>query len=144
MRLVVQRVHRARVLVGEDVVGEIGRGLVVLLGIARADDRTESERLASRVARLRVFEGESGKFERSLLDVRGEALVVSQFTLIADTGKGTRPSFGEAAPSAVAEPLCEAFCRALGALGVPVATGAFGARMQIELTADGPVTIVLG
>ncbi len=144
MRAVVQRVSRARVLVADEVRGEIGRGLCVLLGVARGDDQGAAERLAGRVARLRIFENDEGRFDRSLLDVGGEALVVSQFTLIADTGKGNRPSFSEAARPAEAEPLYEAFCAALGALGVRVARGVFGARMEVELVNEGPVTIVLG
>ncbi len=143
MKAVVQRVTDARVRVGEEVAGEIGAGLCVLLGLARGEDVGAAERLAGRVARLRIFENEEGRFDRSLLDTGGEALVVSQFTLLADTAKGNRPSFTEAAPAEEAEPLYEAFCTALRQLGVPVATGVFGARMAVELTNDGPVTIVL-
>ena len=143
MKAVVQRVSRARVRVGEEVVGEIGPGLCVLLGVASEDDSGTAARLAEKVARLRIFENEEGRFDRSLLDVGGEALVVSQFTLIADAAKGNRPSFTEAAPPEEAEPLYEAFCSALQAAGVAVATGRFGARMQLEISNDGPVTIVL-
>jgi D-aminoacyl-tRNA deacylase len=143
MRAVVQRVAGARVMVGGAVIGEIGAGLVVLLGVARGDGPREAERLAGKAARLRVFADEAGKFARSLLDVGGQALVVSQFTLIADTAKGNRPSFVGAAPPELAEPLYERFCSELSALGVPVATGVFGARMAVELVNDGPVTIVL-
>jgi D-aminoacyl-tRNA deacylase len=143
MRAVVQRVSHARVLVGGAVRGEIGAGLCVLLGIAREDDAAAAERLAGRVARLRIFENEEGRFDRSLLDVGGAALVVSQFTLLADTAKGNRPSFTDAAPPDEAEPLYERFCAALRALGVEVATGVFGARMEVELVNDGPVTIIL-
>lgn len=143
MRAVVQRVSEARVAVAGDRVAEIGRGLVVLLGVARGDSEADAERLAGKVARLRIFEDEAGKFDRSLLDVTGQALVVSQFTLIADTRKGNRPSFTEAAPPDEAEPLYEAFCAALASLGVPLARGVFGARMAVELANDGPVTIVL-
>jgi D-tyrosyl-tRNA(Tyr) deacylase len=139
MRAVVQRVLRAEVRPG----GRIGPGLAVLLGVAAGDDEAVAARLAGRVARLRVFEGEDGKFDRSLLDVSGAALVVSQFTLIADTRKGTRPSFGAAARPEAAEPVYEAFCSALRSLSVPVETGVFGARMELELVNDGPVTIVL-
>jgi D-tyrosyl-tRNA(Tyr) deacylase len=139
----VQRVAEARVRVGEEVVAEIGPGLCVLLGVARGDDQAEAERLAGRVARLRIFENENGKFDRSLLDNGGAALVVSQFTLIADTAKGNRPSFIDAAPPAEAEQLYEAFCKALDSLGVRVETGVFGARMHVELVNDGPVTIIL-
>ncbi len=143
MRAVVQRVSRARVEVAGETVGVVGKGLCVLLGIARGDHAAAAARLAAKVARLRIFEDEAGKFDRSLLDVAGEALVVSQFTLIADTAKGNRPSFSEAARPEQAEPVYEAFCTALDALGVRVARGVFGARMQVELTNDGPVTIVV-
>jgi D-tyrosyl-tRNA(Tyr) deacylase len=115
----------------------------VLLGVARGDQPGVAERLAGKVARLRIFENEEGKFDRSLLDTGGAALVVSQFTLIADTAKGNRPSFAEAALPEQAEAVYEAFCAALRELGVEVATGVFGARMQVELVNDGPVTIVL-
>ena len=143
MKAVVQRVSRARVRVGEEVAGEIGFGLCVLLGVAREDGPVEASRLAGKVARLRIFEDEQGRFDRSLLDAGAEALVVSQFTLIADTAKGNRPSFSDAAPPEEAQALYEAFCSALRELGVPVATGVFGARMTVELENDGPVTIVL-
>jgi D-aminoacyl-tRNA deacylase len=123
--------------------GEIGAGLCVLLGVADGDDDADAERLAGKVARLRIFENDVGKFDRSLLDVGGEALVVSQFTLIADTEKGNRPSFAGAARPEQAEPLYERFCDALAQLGVEVARGVFGARMAVELVNDGPVTIVL-
>ena len=128
---------------GEEVAGEIGFGFCVLLGVARRDDAAAASRLAEKVARLRIFEDEQGRFDRSLLDAGGEVLVVSQFTLIADTSKGNRPSFGDAAPPEEAEPPYEAFCGALRDLGVPVATGVFGARMAVELENEGPVTIVL-
>jgi D-aminoacyl-tRNA deacylase len=143
VRAVVQRVSSARVVVDGEVVGEIGAGLCVLLGVAREDGEAEAERLAGRVARLRIFENDEGRFDRSLLDIDGAALVVSQFTLIADTAKGNRPSFTDAAPPEQAEPLYESFCAALRELGVEVATGRFGARMAVELAGDGPVTIVL-
>ena len=115
----------------------------MLLGVARGDGASEAQRLAEKVARLRIFENDEGLFDRSLLDVGGEALVVSQFTLLADTAKGNRPSFGEAAPPEEAEPVYESFCEALRAQGVRVETGVFGARMAVELVNDGPVTIVL-
>jgi D-aminoacyl-tRNA deacylase len=143
VRAVCQRVTRARVLVEGEITSEIEMGLCVLLGVARSDAETEAVRLAGKVARLRVFEDEAGRFDRSLLDVAGAALVVSQFTLIADTAKGNRPSFIDAAPPDQAEPLYERFCAELRALGVPVETGVFGARMQVELVNDGPVTIML-
>jgi D-tyrosyl-tRNA(Tyr) deacylase len=139
MRAVVQRVSSARATPG----GAIGAGLCVLLGVAAGDDEAAANRLAGKVARLRVFEADDGKFDRSLLDTGGAALVVSQFTLIADTAKGNRPSFSGAARPELAEPLYERFAAALRELGVPVETGVFGARMAIELVNDGPVTIVL-
>jgi len=144
MRAVCQRVSTARVLVGGELAGEIGPGLCVLLGVAREDGTAEAVHLAGKVARLRVFEDEDGRFDRSLLDAGGAALVVSQFTLVADTAKGNRPSFSGAAPPEQAEPLYELFCTELRALGVPVEQGVFGARMAVELVNDGPVTIVLG
>jgi D-aminoacyl-tRNA deacylase len=143
MRAVVQRVTSARVVVSGSTAGAIGAGLCVLLGVARDDTADEADRLAAKVARLRIFENEDGRFDRSLLDADGAALVVSQFTLIADTAKGNRPSFSGAAPPEQAEPLYEVFCAALRDLGIEVETGVFGARMAVELTNDGPVTIVL-
>jgi D-tyrosyl-tRNA(Tyr) deacylase len=139
MRAVVQRVSHARVTPG----GEIGVGLCILLGVAAGDDGKTAERLAGKVARLRVFAADDGRFDRSLLDTGGQALVVSQFTLIADTRKGNRPSFSGAAAPEAAEALYERFAAALRGLGVPVETGVFGAKMQVELVNDGPVTIVL-
>jgi D-aminoacyl-tRNA deacylase len=135
----VQRVARARSTPG----GEVGAGVLVLLGVAAGDTHVEAERLAGKIARLRIFEDDNGKFDRSLLDTGGAALVVSQFTLIADTAKGNRPSFAAAARPEAAEPLYERFCTALRTLGVEVASGVFGARMQVELVNDGPVTIVV-
>jgi D-tyrosyl-tRNA(Tyr) deacylase len=129
--------------VAGETVGEIETGIVVLLGIADDDEEVAAERLAERVANLRIFENEEGRFDRSLLDTGGAALVVSQFTLIADTRKGNRPSFSDAARPEVAEPLYERFCTALRDLGVPVQTGIFGARMEVALVNDGPVTIIL-
>lgn len=144
MRAVVQRVSVARVRIGADVVAEIDAGLCVLLGVARGDSETRAVNLAVKLARLRVFADEDGRFDRSVLDTGGSALVVSQFTLLADTAKGNRPSFTDAAPPDEAEPLYERFCLELERLGVPVAKGVFGARMSVELANDGPVTIVLG
>jgi D-tyrosyl-tRNA(Tyr) deacylase len=145
LRAVVQRVLRARVVVRGETVGASGPGLCVLLGVAAGDEVSDAQRLAEKVARLRIFENDAGKFDLSLLDVGGEALVVSQFTLIADTRRqrGTRPDFSRAAPREQAEPLYEAFCEALAAFGIRVETGIFGARMQLELVNDGPVTIVV-
>jgi D-tyrosyl-tRNA(Tyr) deacylase len=129
--------------VGGEEAAAIGAGVLVLLGIAAGDREDAAERLAGKVARLRIFENEEGKFDRSLLDTTGAALVVSQFTLIADTAKGNRPSFTGAALPDDAEPLYERFCAELRDLGVAVAQGVFGARMDVELLNDGPVTIVL-
>jgi D-aminoacyl-tRNA deacylase len=143
MRVVIQRVSRASVQVESGVAGEIGAGVLVLLGVAEADGDAEADRLAEKVARLRIFENREGRFDRSLLDTGGAVLVVSQFTLIADTAKGNRPSFTGAAEPEEAERLYERFCAALEDLGVEVKTGSFGARMEVELVNDGPVTIVL-
>jgi len=135
----VQRVARA----SSDPGGSIGAGLLVLLGVADTDGADEADRLAGKVARLRIFENEAGKFDRNLLDTGGSALAISQFTLIADTAKGNRPSFSHAARPEQAEPLYERFCSVLRDLGVSVEQGVFGARMRIELVNDGPVTIGL-
>ena len=143
MRAVVQRVAGARVLVEGETVGEVEHGLCVLLGVADGDDQAVAARLAGKVARLRIFENAEAKFDRSVVDEGGGVLVVSQFTLIADTAKGNRPSFAHAAPPEVAEALYEAFCDALAGDGLDVARGRFGARMTVEIANDGPVTIVL-
>ena len=126
-----------------DLRGEIGAGMLVLLGVAEGDGEADAERLAGKIARLRVFENDEGRFDRSLLDIGGEALVVSQFTLLANTAKGNRPSFTDAAQPDRAEPLVEAFATGLEAAGVRVERGVFGARMQVSLVNDGPVTVVL-
>ncbi|HLB17960.1 MAG TPA: D-aminoacyl-tRNA deacylase [Gaiellaceae bacterium] len=144
MRAVCQRVSEARVTVAGAITGEIGAGLAVFVGIERSDEVGDARELARKVARLRIFEDDRGKFARSLIETSGSALVVSQFTLVADTRKGNRPSFTKAAPPEQAEPLYEEFCAALAAEGVPVETGVFGARMAVELVNDGPVTIVIG
>ena len=145
MRAVVQRVSSASVRVDGETVGACGRGLLVLVGVGREDSAAAAARLAGKLARLRIFADGEGRFDRSLLDVGGEALVVSQFTLLADSKrqKGTRPSFSDAARPDVAEPLIERFCEALRSLGVHVDTGVFGAWMEVELINDGPVTVVL-
>jgi D-aminoacyl-tRNA deacylase len=144
VRALVQRTTGASVRVDGAAVASIGPGLVILLGVARDDDATQIARLAERVARLRVFPNEDGRFDRSLLDIGGAALVVSQFTLYADTSAGNRPSMSQAAPPELAEPLYEAFVQALRRQGVArVETGVFGARMQVELVNDGPVTLLL-
>jgi D-tyrosyl-tRNA(Tyr) deacylase len=142
MRAVVQRVAKARSTPG----GAIGAGLCILLGVAHGDSPEDADRLAARIASLRIFGNDEGRFDRSLLDTGGAALVVSQFTLVTESrrGKGTRPDFSGAAPKALAEPLYEAFCAALRAAGVArVETGVFGAVMALELVNDGPVTIVV-
>jgi D-tyrosyl-tRNA(Tyr) deacylase len=143
VRAVVQRVSEAAVQVDGEVRGTVAAGVLVLLGVATEDGIEEADRLAGKVARLRVFENDEGRFDRSLLDTGGAALVVSQFTLIADTAKGNRPSFTGAAGPERAELLYERFCGALRDLGVRVETGVFGARMAVSLVNDGPVTIVL-
>lgn len=139
MRAVVQRVSSARVSPG----GAVGAGLCVLLGVAVGDDVEAATKLAGKIARLRIFQNDDGKFDRSLLDTGGAALVVSQFTLLGDTAKGNRPSFTDAAPPGEAEPLYELFCTELRSLGISVETGLFGAKMALELVNDGPVTILL-
>jgi D-aminoacyl-tRNA deacylase len=145
MRLVLQRVSRASVTVDERLVSEIGPGLLILVGVGAADQDpgAAAERLAEKVVNLRIFEDADGKMNRSLADSGGEALVVSQFTLYADTRKGRRPSWTDAALPDAAEPAVEAFARALEAAGVRVGRGVFGAHMRVELVNDGPVTILL-
>jgi D-aminoacyl-tRNA deacylase len=143
LRAVVQRVSSARVLVDGENVGEIGAGVCILVGIADTDDVDAAGRLAQKTVRLRIFENDEGKFDRSLAEVHGSALVVSQFTLIADTAKGNRPSFTHAARPEQAEPLYQAFCGALEDEGIDVARGVFGARMEVQIANDGPVTIIL-
>jgi D-aminoacyl-tRNA deacylase len=143
MRAVVQRVSRARVVVDDETVGQIGPGLLILLGVADGDGEPEADRLAGKIARLRIFEDDDGRFDRDVADAGGGVLAVSQFTLIADTRRGNRPSFSDAAAPELAEPLYERFCEELRDLGLPVETGVFGARMEVELVNDGPVTIVL-
>ena len=141
MRLVLQRVTSAAVRVEGETVGAIGRGLLVLAGVREGDDAETARRLAAKTAALRIFPDDEGRFNRSLLETGGEALVVSQFTLYADVRKGRRPSFTDAARPEVAEPLVEAYASALEALGVRVARGRFGAKMAVELVNDGPVTV---
>lgn len=143
MRAVVQRVSRAEVRVGGRPVGSIGPGLVVLLGVMEGDADPAAVAMAERIARLRIFPGDDKPIDRSLLDAGGAALVVSQFTLCADTTRGHRPSFIAAAKPPEAERLYRLFCEKLRGLGVPVETGAFGAMMEVELVNAGPVTIVL-
>ena len=143
MRLVVQRAQRAVVRVGDEAVGEIGKGAVVLVGIGRHDDLEVARRVADKLIGLRYFEDAEGRTNASLADVRGELLVVSQFTLYADLRRGRRPGFTDAAPPDVAAPLVEAFVARLRELGVTVVTGRFGVTMSIELVNDGPFTLFL-
>src|SRR6516162_2096394 len=143
MRAVLQRVSRAAVVIDGETVGAIQRGLLVLLGVAPADTEKEARWLAEKVAGLRVFNDEAGKMNLGVAEVGGGVLVVSQFTLYGDCRKGRRPSFIAAAPPEVAVPLYEAFVNALRALGLPVATGRFGAMMQVELVNEGPVTLIV-
>jgi D-aminoacyl-tRNA deacylase len=144
MRVLVQRVSKARVLVSGEVVGAIERGFVLLVGITGGDTEAELQWMANKCANLRIFADDQGLMNRSLVDIAGEALVVSQFTLYGDARKGNRPSFIDAAKPEIADPLYRRFCEILGGLiGRPVATGRFGAMMDVELTNDGPVTIWL-
>jgi D-tyrosyl-tRNA(Tyr) deacylase len=143
LKAVIQRVIRALVAVDGETAGAIGQGLVVLLGVAHGDSVEDARRLATKTAEMRIFEDGEGRFNLSLLDTGGEALVVSQFTLLADTRRGRRPSFVDAAPPEIAEPLVREFEDALRALGVTVASGRFGAHMHVDLVNDGPVTIIL-
>jgi len=143
MRAVVQRVSRARVVVGEHVVGQIGRGLLVLLGVGRTDTPEQARWLAEKIVGLRIFEDADGKINLGVADVDGELLVVSQFTLYGDCRKGRRPSFIDAAPPEQAVPLYEEFVNAAKAQGIRTATGQFRAMMQVELVNDGPVTLIV-
>ena len=143
MKVVVQRVSRASVSVDGETVASIGRGLLLLVGATEGDGEEEARRLAVKCAELRIFSDAEGKFNLSLLDIGAEALVVSQFTLLADTRRGRRPSFTGAAAPETAQPLVEAFSQAMRVAGVPTQTGRFGAKMTVELVNDGPVTIVL-
>lgn len=143
MRAFIQRVRRGAVSVDDRQIAEIGKGLVILLGVGPADTSDTAQTLARKIAQLRIFEDENGKMNLSLLEIGGEALVVSQFTLYADARKGNRPSFTESAPPEVAAPLVDQFAGYLRDLGVPVQCGEFGAHMLVEIENDGPVTIWL-
>lgn len=143
MRAVVQRVRRGSVSVDQRIIAEIGRGYVILMGIAPRDSEQQAAALARKIALLRVFEDEQGKMNLSLQDVGGEALVVSQFTLYADTRKGNRPSFTNCALPEIAQPLINQFTAFLGEYGIPVKQGEFGAHMLVKIENDGPVTILL-
>ena len=141
MRALIQRVSRASVTVDDKVIGQIGQGLLVLLGVGQKDSEVQVKILADKIVHLRIFGDDEGKMNRSLLDIGGAVLVVSQFTLYADTRRGRRPSFTDAAPPSLAEPLVESFKEAIAAFGLTVADGIFGAYMEVELLNNGPVTI---
>ena len=143
MRALVQRTGSAAVRVDQQVVGAIDQGLLILMGVGPADGEAQAVWLARKLSRLRVFQDPRGRMNLSLLDVGGQALVVSQFTLYADCRRGNRPSFTGSAPPELAEPLYERFCELLAETGVPVARGSFGALMQVELVNDGPVTLLV-
>ncbi len=143
MRAVLQRVVEASVSVGDEVLGRIGGGLVALVGVGHGDGEAQARLLAEKIAHLRIFADEAGRFNLSALDVGAEVLVVSQFTLYADTRKGRRPSFTDAAPPELAEPLVAKVAEHLQALGLPVQRGRFGAHMLVRIWNDGPVTIIL-
>jgi len=143
MRALIQRVSKASVTVDQQIISQIGKGLLILLGIGHDDGEEQAAYLAEKTAKLRVFEDEIGKTNLSVLDVKGEAIVVSQFTLYADTRKGRRPSFTDAALPDLAEPLVDRFAELLRGHGIPVQTGSFGAHMVVEIHNDGPVTIWL-
>lgn len=143
MRALIQRVSKASVTVEDKVISQIGKGLVILLGVGHDDGEEQVSLLAEKIANLRIFEDEQGKTNLSVLDVKGEAIVVSQFTLYADTRKGRRPSFTDAALPEVAEPLVNRFIELLRGYGVPTQTGKFGAHMEVEIHNNGPVTIWL-
>jgi len=143
MRAVVQRVKRAEVRVGGEVVGRIGAGFVILLGVGKDDTQADGEALAEKIANLRVFDDAEGKMNRSLIEADGQALCVSQFTLYGDCRKGRRPSYDRAAPPDQALPLYESFVQSLRARGIPTETGRFRAMMDVELVNDGPVTLLL-
>ena len=143
MKAVIQRVSRGQVSVSDSTIAEIARGVVILLGIGHGDGVDEIDYLVSKIVNLRIFEDDQGRMNLSLLEVSGSAIVVSQFTLYADTSRGRRPSFVNAAPPDIASPLVDRFITALNAAGVPTQGGEFGAHMQVELVNDGPVTIIL-
>lgn len=143
MKAVVQRVQYASVKVDGKVLGQCGQGYMILLGVGNEDSSRDVDALVAKISKLRVFEDEEGKMNRSIMDIGGEMLVISQFTLLADYRKGNRPSFIQAAPPEVSKPLYEEFVRKAAECGIPVQTGEFGADMKVELLNDGPVTIVM-
>lgn len=141
MRALIQRITQASVSVDEAVIGRSGPGLLILVCAMQEDDETKAGQLAAKISKLRIFKDDHGKMNRSIIDINGSALVISQFTLAADTSRGNRPGFATAAPPETGKHLYETFARQLAALGVPVETGEFGADMAVELVNDGPVTI---
>ena len=143
MRAILQRVNFGQVTVENRLVADIQTGLVILLGVGHGDDQSKASQMAKKIAQLRIFEDDNGKMNLSLLDIKGSAIVVSQFTLYADTRKGNRPSFTDAAPPDLASPLVDFFTGELRSLGIPTQTGEFGAHMYVHLQNDGPVTISL-
>lgn len=143
MRALLQRVSTASVTVDEQIVGKINQGLLILLGVGKEDSEAQVKTLVEKIVHLRIFEDDAGKMNRSLLDINGEALVVSQFTLYADTRRGRRPGFTNAAPPTIAQPLFETFKKSIASYGLTVASGIFGASMKIDLQNQGPVTIML-
>ncbi len=143
MRALIQRVKRGSVTIDGQIKSAIGQGLVILLGVGQEDDRAKADQMIQKIVQLRIFEDDQGKMNLSLLDIGGEALVVSQFTLYADTRKGNRPSFIYAGAPDVAKPLVDYFCQGMEARGIKVGTGEFGAYMEVEIINDGPVTIWL-
>jgi len=143
MRAIIQRVQKASVTVSGKTIAEMGNGLLILLGVGREDNEENALFLAQKVTHLRIFSDEQGKMNLSILDTRGSAIVVSQFTLFADTRKGNRPSFVDAAPQEIASPLCDRFTENLRQMGIPTQTGEFGAHMLVEILNDGPVTFNL-
>jgi len=143
MKVVIQRVRSASVHVAENQIAKIGNGVVILLGVGHTDREEQARFLVNKIVNLRIFEDDDGKINKSLLDVRGEAIVVSQFTLYADTRKGRRPSFTDAAPPEIASPLVDLFSQLLSENGIPTQSGMFGAHMLVGIENDGPVTIIL-
>ena len=143
MRILLQRVSHASVSVGDQTIAQIGPGLVLMVGVGPSDQTEQARYLAEKITHLRIFEDQEGKMNRSLLDVGGEAIVVSQFTLFADTRKGRRPSFTSAAQPQIAQPLVDQFADFLTQLGIPTQSGKFGAHMLVDIANDGPVTMIL-
>jgi len=143
MKAIVQRVQKASVMVSGKSIADIGNGLLILLGVGKEDNEEKARMLAEKISHLRIFADEQGKMNLSVLDIKGSAIVVSQFTLFADTRKGNRPSFIDVAPPEIASPLCDRFAEKLQQMGIPTQTGKFGAHMLVEILNDGPVTISL-